>query len=101
MRSIPITQARAQLREVIALVQDGEEVMITQHGQPVAVVLRPDRVQVRRAAVAALMERAEKLHARLEEARAAKRPLGEGPPWPPGLAEEWVAEIYAGREEDE
>ena len=39
-----ISEARAALPEVLDRVAEGEEVTITRHGRPVAVVIRPDIV---------------------------------------------------------
>lgn len=39
-----ISEARAALPEVLDRVAEGEEVTITRHGRPIAVVIRPDVV---------------------------------------------------------
>ena len=39
-----ISEARAALPEVLNRVAEGEEVTITRHGRPIAVVIRPDIV---------------------------------------------------------
>jgi prevent-host-death family protein len=96
MKSIPITQARAQLREVIEQVQGGEEFVITQHGKPVAMVVSPDRVRIRRAAVAQLREESAQLGEMMAEARRAKRPIRGH--LTPGEADAWVAEMHAERD---
>ncbi len=44
-----VSQARAALPEVLDRVLAGEEITITRHGRPVAVVMRPDAVRARRA----------------------------------------------------
>ena len=44
-----ISEARAALPDVVRRVGAGEEVTITRHGQPVAVVVRPDALRARRA----------------------------------------------------
>jgi antitoxin (DNA-binding transcriptional repressor) of toxin-antitoxin stability system len=43
------SEARAALPEILDRVGYGEEVVITRHGHPVAVVLRPDALRSRRA----------------------------------------------------
>lgn len=43
------TEARAALPALLDRVRDGDEVVITRHGQPVAVVVRPDALRARRA----------------------------------------------------
>jgi prevent-host-death family protein len=44
-----VSEARAALRQIIQLVLAGEEVTITRHGEPVAVIVRPDTLRARRA----------------------------------------------------
>lgn len=44
-----VSQARAGLPQVLDRVLAGEEVTITRHGRPVAVVVRPDTLRARRA----------------------------------------------------
>ncbi|MCY7342638.1 MAG: type II toxin-antitoxin system prevent-host-death family antitoxin [Pseudonocardia sp.] len=49
MAHLSVSQARAHLTEVLDRVVAGEEITITRHGQPLAVLLRPDVVRARRA----------------------------------------------------
>lgn len=49
MSQLSVSEARAQLPEVLDRVTAGEEITITRHGVPVAVLLRPDAVRARRA----------------------------------------------------
>jgi prevent-host-death family protein len=49
MAHLSISEARAVLPEVLDRVERGEEITITRHGRPVAVLLRPDAVRSRRA----------------------------------------------------
>jgi antitoxin (DNA-binding transcriptional repressor) of toxin-antitoxin stability system len=44
MAMMTISEARAALPEVLNRVAEGEEVTITRHGRPIAVVVRPDIV---------------------------------------------------------
>ena len=44
-----VSEARAALPEVLDRVLAGEEVTLTRHGRPVAVVVRPDILRIRRA----------------------------------------------------
>jgi len=44
-----VSEARAALPQVLDRVLAGEEVTITRHGKPVAVVVRPDSLRARRA----------------------------------------------------
>ena len=89
-----VSEARAALPEILDRVADGEEVTITRHGRPVAVVVRPDILWSRRSTPA--LDDAERIHALLTEAGTAELPAG------PGLtaqrAEELIAEIRAGRD---
>ena len=66
------SEARAALPEILDRVEGGEEAVITRHGKPVAVVVRPDRLRARRNELA--LEAAGALHDRLESARHAPRP---------------------------
>ena len=89
-----ISEARAALPEVIDRVAEGEEITITRHGRPVAVVVRPDILRSRRARGA--LDDAERIHVLLAEAATDAWPAG------PGLtedrAEELISEIRAGRD---
>jgi prevent-host-death family protein len=87
------SEARAALPEILDRVLDGEEVTITRHGQPVAVVVRPDRLRARRAdgAIAA----AERVRDLLDTAR--KRPLRAHPSLSAERADEFVAYLRASR----
>jgi prevent-host-death family protein len=49
MAQLSVSEARATLPEVLDRVERGEEITITRHGRPVAVLLRPDSVRMRRA----------------------------------------------------
>ncbi|MFN0028511.1 MAG: type II toxin-antitoxin system Phd/YefM family antitoxin [Acidimicrobiales bacterium] len=49
MATMSVTEARANLPEVLDRVLAGEEVTITRHGVAVAVVVRPDALAARRA----------------------------------------------------
>jgi prevent-host-death family protein len=45
MSTMTISEARAALPDVLDRVEKGEEVTITRHGRPVAVVVRPDTLR--------------------------------------------------------
>jgi prevent-host-death family protein len=49
MGEMTVSEARAALPEVLDRVNAGEEITITRHGVPAAVVVRPDALRVRRA----------------------------------------------------
>ncbi len=47
--TMSVSEARAALPEILDRVLAGEEVTLTRHGRPVAVVVRPDTLRSRRA----------------------------------------------------
>lgn len=51
-RRLTVSEARASLADVVDQVANGDEVTLTRHGRPVAVIVRPDVLQVRRAGAA-------------------------------------------------
>ena len=94
MSTVSVSEARASLPELLDRVLGGEEVTITRHGQPVAVVVRPDALQARRAAGA--FAAAQALHELLDQAR--RTPLAPEGSINPEWAEELIAEVRAGRD---
>lgn len=94
MAVMTVSEARAALPEVLNRVTDGEEITITRHGKPVAVIIRPDILWSRSRAEDVFAE-AERLERIIEEA--GERPLSIG-----GIsaeyAEELVAQIRADRD---
>lgn len=93
MESLTVSEARARLPEILDRVEAGEEITITRHGRPAAVLLRPDALRVRRGE--STIDRAREIGRMLEEAR--HRPLGV-PTMTVERAEELVAEIRADRD---
>ncbi len=93
MATMSVSEARASLAELLTRVEAGEEVTITRHGRPVAVLVRPDVLRPRAEVV---IEEAARLHEMLMAA------AGEELPVSPGLtterAEELVSEIRADRD---
>jgi prevent-host-death family protein len=93
MLTYTATEARAALPAIIDFVTEGEEITITRHGRPVAVVLSPESLRSRR--VTPALKRAEELRRRLDSVP----PMTELPD--SGMtveeAEARVAEIYAER----
>ncbi len=69
--TMTVSEARAALPEILERVKAGGEVTLTRHGEPVAVVVRPDTLRSRRADAA--LAGAARIHEQLEQARA--RPL--------------------------
>ncbi len=49
MVMMTVPEARAVLPDLLSRVESGEEVTITRHGRPVAVLVRPDALRSRRA----------------------------------------------------
>ena len=91
--TMSVSQARAALPRLLDRVAEGEQVTLTRHGQPVAVVVRPDALGAR------LSDRSSALLGQLHEAfEAARRtPLSQLPPISDDRAEELIAEVQAGR----
>jgi antitoxin (DNA-binding transcriptional repressor) of toxin-antitoxin stability system len=89
-----VSEARAELHELLERVRRGDEVTITRHGQPIAVVVRPDALRVRRAAdaLAAANAVADLLAAARRSTEVAVGGIDAA------RAEELVAEVRAGRE---
>ena len=89
-----VSEARAALPALLDRVSNGDEITITRHGRPVAVLVRPDRLRARRAHEA--LAAAAKVHELLE--RGARTPLGDGQ-LTVEQADEFVADVYRGRSE--
>jgi len=88
-----VSEARAALPHILDRVLAGEEVTITRHGRPVAVIVRPDSLRVRRAEGAL----AGAARVRAVVSRGATERLGDRPALSHERAEELVAEVRAGR----
>lgn len=88
------TEARAALPELLDRVVAGEEVTITRHGKPVAVVVRPDALTIRRAdeALVTAAKVRELLAAGRGSSLSSAGTLGED------RANELIAEVRAARE---
>jgi prevent-host-death family protein len=94
MVSMTVSEARAALPELLSRVEGGEEITITRHGHPAAVLVRPDALRSRRADAA--LEDAGRIHELLIQA--AGEPLPEGQGLTAQRAEELVTAIRAGRD---
>jgi prevent-host-death family protein len=92
--TMSVSEARAALPRIVDLVWAGNEVTLTRHGQPVAVVVRPDRLRARRADAA--MATAERVRQLIEEGRST--PLDAAPGLTHEQAEELLAEVRRSRE---
>ena len=112
MPAVNISAARAELPKLIDAVERGEEVTLTRHGRPVAVLVPPDRLRSRRAgdafAAAAAVRDGEKSAAAIVER--VRRELGrharlrleyvevvDADTLAPGRADRLAAEVLADR----
>ena len=91
---IRVSEARATLPQILDRVTDGEEVTITRHGRPVAVLVRPDLLRVRR--VSAAFEMAADVDRLLRDAR--DLPVDAGGALSVEYAEELDAHVRSGRQ---
>ncbi len=94
MTSMTVSEARAAMPDLLARVDRGEEVTITRHGRPVAVVVRPDVLRARRASAA--LQGAGRVHDLLAAARRVELPSAGG--LSAERADEIIADIRAGRD---
>lgn len=88
-----VSQARAVLPQILDRVVAGEEITITRHGKPVAVVVRPDSLRARRADAA--FAAAAAVHEVLDRSR--RTPLAVRPTLSPARAETLVAQTRQAR----
>jgi len=91
--TLSVSEARAALPDLLDRVTNGEEITLTRHGRPVAVVVRPDALRVRRGEGA--LASAANLRERLRAARSVVRPVLEGVSRK--RADTLVADLRAGR----
>jgi antitoxin (DNA-binding transcriptional repressor) of toxin-antitoxin stability system len=94
MVMLSVSEARASLPELLTRVEEGEEVTITRHGRPVAVLVRPDVLWTRSNLA---IEAAGRVHDIL--AAAAESDLPEDTGLTAERAEELLAAIRAGRDQ--
>ncbi|HEY0717129.1 MAG TPA: type II toxin-antitoxin system prevent-host-death family antitoxin [Streptosporangiaceae bacterium] len=83
------------LPELLSRIEGGEEVTITRHGRPVAVLVRPDALRSRRAGDS--LDDAARVHQLLTEAAASPLPPDTG--LTTERAEELISQIRAGRDQ--
>ena len=93
MTQVSVSEARGNLPELLDRVERGEEITITRHGRPVAVLLRPDAVRPRRAEQ--VIGRARQVAELVSAAR--DRPLAEAAVGAE-RAQEWVDAVRAERD---
>ena len=91
--TLSVSEARATLPDLVNRVANGEEITLTRHGRPVAIVIRPDALRVRRGED--VLASAADLRKRLQAARRAARPDPKGVSRK--RAEELVADLRTGR----
>jgi antitoxin (DNA-binding transcriptional repressor) of toxin-antitoxin stability system len=87
MAVMTVSEARAALPEVLDRVEGGEEITITRHGRPVAVVIRPD-IMWSRSRAEAVMTDAAKLHDMLAAGQ-------DNDAQSSGLSEQYAEELIA------
>lgn len=90
-RTLSVTEARAALPAILDQVEAGDEVTITRHGLPIAVVVQPDALRSRRAESA--LATAASIEQRLTRARRSPRPTA-------GLSQRYAEELVAGVRKD-
>jgi len=93
--TITVSKARAALPQILQRVLAGEEVTITRHGEPVAVVVRPDTLRMRRASER--LSEADRVHDLIASSRQAK--LRDRPTLSERQADALLADIQAARSE--
>ena len=91
--TIAVSKARAALPLILQRVLAGEEVTITRHGEPVAVVVRPDALRARRASER--LSDADRIRDLIASGRRAK--LRARPTLTEQQAEGLLAEVQAAR----
>jgi prevent-host-death family protein len=91
--AISVSEARAALPDVITRVVNGEEITLTRHGVPVAVMVRPDMLRARRATPA--MVAADRVRTLLDDGRLES--LATQPSIAAERADELVAEVRRSR----
>lgn len=91
--TMTVSEARAALPQILDRVLAGEEVTLTRHGQPVAVVVRPDTLRARRAGDAFAV--AERVRDLLEQS--GKTRLRDRPTLSAERAEALVADVRVDR----
>jgi prevent-host-death family protein len=96
MVTMTVSEARARLPEVLDRVEAGEEITITRHGRPAAVVVSPSRAVRRNPAAQRAIEEGRKIGEAIREA--GRRPLSEMRGLAPGEADRLVAELGAERD---
>lgn len=93
MVTLTVSQARASLPALLTRVEEGEEVTITRHGRPVAVLVRPD---VMRSRANVIIEDAGRVHELLAAAAGSELPTDHGLTLE--RAEQLISEIRSGRD---
>jgi prevent-host-death family protein len=92
--TMTVSEARAALPLIIGRIRDGDEVVLTRHGEPVAVIVHPSRLRSRRADDA--LSTAQRIHRVLDEER--WRPLDPVRSLSPERADELVRDVRRDRD---
>lgn len=92
--TMTVAEARSAFSEVIERVAAGEEVTLTHHGRPVAVVRRPDAD--RRHRLRNALDGTDRLDDMITDAR--RRPLADAGTMSPERGQELISGIRTGRE---
>lgn len=95
LEMVSTTEARAGLPDLLDRVERGEEITITRHGRPVAVLVRPDRLAFRRGERA--LSAATEIQRRLADARN-RSASDDGGSLSPDRADQLVADVRAARD---
>lgn len=96
MTTVTVSEARAALPQLLDRVHAGEEVTITRHGRPAAVLIRPDALRARRADEA--LQASASIRDALDQARRA--PLATRPTLSKKRAAALVKQVRADRARD-
>ena len=88
-----VSRARAALPQILERVLAGEEVTLTRHGEPVAVIVRPDTLRARRAGE----RQSDALQVRDLIARSRQRKLRPRPTLTAQQADALLADVQAAR----
>lgn len=91
--TVTVSEARAILPEILTRVSSGEEVTVTRYGTPIAVIVSPDVLRVRRAdhALAAASEVRDVID------RGRRSPLAQGDGLSEQRADELAGNVHAAR----
>jgi len=93
MGSVSVSEARAALPQILDRVTEGEEVTLTRHGRPIAVLVAPEALRARR--IDSVLAAAERVRRLIETG--AETSLRRKPRLSEESADALVREVRAGR----